>query len=215
MLRRLFTRRKPEPKAEPKAEEEVIRPEVVVRTRAQELGLFSVLGKNKNRMSRVRLAELCGSKLDRDERIGWLSEEASHIIRVYEGKYLMTFAYFNDDPNDPSTNRRADYAELILICGSYTSGGKYPWKGSELIVDKANQLAQAAGKKALRLEALNQTLIEKVYAPMGFKEIPGRRLVAERPVTGGLRLQKQTRRSKRHTRNHKRRQLRNLTTRRR
>lgn len=188
---------------------------MTVRTRAQELGLFGVLRKNKNRMSRIRLAELCGQEIGQEKSIGWLSEEASHILRVYEGKYLMTFAYFNDDPTDPSTNRRADYAELILICGSYKSGGKYPWKGSELIVDKANQLAQAAGKKVLRLEALNQTLIDKVYAPMGFKEIPGRRLVAERPVTGGLRLQKQTRRSKRHTRNHKRRQLCNLTTRRR
>lgn len=212
MLRRLFTRKAPAPKAE---EEEVIRPQVVVRTRAQEKGLFNVLQRNRPRMSRARLAELCGQEIGRDESIGWLSEDATHILRVYEGKYLMTFAYFNDDPTDPSTNRRADYAELILICGSYTSGGKYPWKGSELIVDKANQLAQAAGKKALRLEALNQTLIDKVYAPMGFKEIPGRRLIAERPVTGGLRLQKQTRRAKRHTRNHKRRKLRNLTTRRR
>lgn len=189
----------------------VLKPTVVVRTREQESSLFNVLEKNTPRQSKKRLAELCAGQLDRPESVGWLADSATHIIRVYEGKKLVTFAYVDTQYSD-------DSVELILICGRYRTGGMYPWKGSELIVDKVIQLARMAGKKSIRLEALNQEILDKVYKPMGFKDVEGEYLKAELPITGGsrrLRLNKQARSTQRNARGHKGRKLRNLPTRRR
>jgi hypothetical protein len=156
------------------------------------------------------MTELCNEKLERD-RIGWLADGASHIIEVYEGDTLRSFAYLTVKPWEGG-----NFSYLNLVCGRYTSGGPYPWKGSELIVDKANELAKVAGKKVLRLEALNQALIDKVYKPMGFNDVPGKYLIVERTVQGGggSGLNVQRRRTQRYGRGRKHRKLRKLTTRR-
>jgi hypothetical protein len=147
------------------------------------------------------------------EKVRNLVEEATHILILRDGGRIVTFAYV-----DAAPSLGGDYATLILVCGKFRTEGKYPWKGSEIMVDKAMELARVAGKKTLRIEALNQDLIDKVYKPMGFKDIEGRYLEAEISIKGGsrkLRFKKQTRRTKRNTRSHKRNKLRNLATRRR
>ena len=226
MLKRLFSRKPapapaaaPEPAPAAAPEPKVVietrpRPRIEAKTRAEERSLFADLMTDELNSAKEDLSELCNERIDY-EKIGHLADGATHIIRVYEGEALKTFAFVNVNPYiyDKATGGyvRPDYIELILICGSYKTGGPYPWKGSELVVDKANELAKAAGKKAIRLEALNPDLLSKVYRPMGFVDVPGKYLYAERPVTGGLRLNVHRRRTKRHSGGRKHRKLRKLT----
>jgi len=115
--------------------------------------------------------ELCQEKFSEEEinnRVG----TSTQAILVFDGDELVSFGLVN-----PYT--LGDYLKLELLCGRYKTGGKYPWKGSELVVDKAIQLAKEYKQNAVRLEALNKDLLERVYRPMGFKDIPGRRLQAE------------------------------------
>ena len=187
------------------------KPRVVVTPRAKAGTLFNVLQMNRNRQSYRRLDTLCDKQVE-SQRVGWLSDSATHLIRVYVGKTLKTFGYVDIKPYPAG-----DYVNLILLCGRYRSGGPYPWKGSQLIVDKAIQLARDAGKTAIRLEALNEQLLAKVYRPMGFKDLPGRPLEAELrplPPSGGLRLNVERRRTQRNRGGRKHPQLDKLTTRR-
>jgi predicted GNAT family N-acyltransferase len=189
---------------------------VEVKTRETHPRLFASLETNSSKSKFLTQAKkLCSTAIDFQydpERVGYLSEEATHIIAVYDGEdRLMTFGYLNDSPMD-------DASKLILLCGRYKTPGPYPWKGSELVMDKAIQLTKAAGKKAIRLEALNEALLEKVYRPMGFKDLPDQYLEAELrplPASGGLRLNVQRRRTQRNRGNRKHRELRKLSTRRR
>jgi len=128
-------------------------------------------------------------------------------------------------------------ARLPIICAE---GGRGYGK---LLLDKVTQVARAAGKERIRLNAISDGLVEKVYGPYGYTKVtavsdvfghPDYPLDEETvmeyiipsteaapaaagqgPAGGSSRLKKQTRRSKRHTRNHKGRKLRKLSTRRR
>jgi hypothetical protein len=146
-------------------------------------------------------AELCEGAAEfrmEPHRVGWLSESATHILQLVSFGEVVAFAYLNVTPRAPN----ATYAELVLLCGSYDfNHGKTVWKGSEVLVDKAMELAKVAGKTALRLEALNETLYKKVYEPMGFQPVPGKRLTYERSLPSGgkktrRRRQRKTRRRK-------------------
>jgi len=120
------------------------------------------------------LEMICDETPELEGRIYGLSETATHIIRVYDDttNELMTFGFVDVNPED--------YIKLILLCGRFKTRG---WKGSELVVDKAIQLAREYGKKAVRLQALNRALLDKVYIPMGFKPLPGPGRFAElRPL---------------------------------
>ena len=136
--------------------------------------------------------ELCQEEFN-EEEIDNRVRTSTQVILVFDGDELVSFGLVN--PYTPG-----DYLKLELLCGSYKTGGKYPWKGSELVVDKAIQLARQYKKNAVRLEAVNEDLLQKVYRPMGFKDIPGRRLQAELriPPSGGKRRKTRRRKTKRH-----------------
>jgi hypothetical protein len=140
--------------------------------------------------------ELCSNAADfrmEPERVGWLVENATHILRLMVRGEMVAFAYVN-------VGTRGSYADLVLLCGPYAfTYGTTKWKASEVLVDKAMQLAKEAGKTSLRLEALTATLYEKVYKPMGFEPVPGKYLVYERRLPSGgrkTRRRKTKRRSK-------------------
>ena len=125
--------------------------------------------------------ELCQEEFNKKEIKNRISV-STQVILVYENDELVTFGLVT-----PYTT--GDYLTLELLCGSYKTGGKYPWKGSELVVDKAIQLARQYKKNAVRLKALNEYLLENVYRPMGFKDIPGQKRHAEirpLPMSGGV-----------------------------
>jgi hypothetical protein len=142
-------------------------------------------------------SELCEGAMEFQadpHRVGWLADQATHILQLISFDQVVTFAYLNVSPYDKDDR---SYADLILLCGSYDfEHGTTTWKGSEVLIDKAMQLAREAGKKSLRLEALNTTLYTKVYEPMGFRPVPGKRLVYERPLPSGGRKRKTRRRSR-------------------
>jgi hypothetical protein len=142
-------------------------------------------------------------------RVGWLADQPTHILQLIaplDGKkQMVTFAYLNVKPFDMVKKTSAvDYAELVLLCGSYKFVyGSTTWKGSEVLIDKAMELARVAGKTALRLEALNETLYKKVYEPMGFKPVPGEHLIYERPLPSGGKKTRRRNRRQRKTRHRK------------
>jgi hypothetical protein len=172
--------------------------------------------------------KLCEGAIDfqlEPEQVGWLSYDTTHILRLVvknvDGKRrTVTFAYLNVNPSPPIGKPPVSYAELVLLCGRYKfTHGSTTWKGSEVLVDKAMELAKVAGKTTLRLEALNKDLYEKVYKPMGFEPVVGdpisTQLQYERKIGGRLRLNVQRRRTQRNGRGRKHRQLRKFATRRR
>lgn len=192
--------------------------EVITRDKAPKL-FDRLLDKGDERFNK-----LCEGALDfqlEPERVGWLVDKASHILRLVapvDGKrQMVTFAYLDVDPSPPRGQPPVSYAELVLLCGKYKfTHGSTAWKGSEVLIDKAMELAKVAGKTTLRLEALNKDLYEKVYKPMGFEPVPGRLLEYERKIGGRrLRLNVQRRRTQRNRRHHKRAQSKNLASRRR
>lgn len=146
------------------------------------------------------LDEECDRALTR-EQVNDFAAESTHLLLLRQDGKVVTFGLLQGGKK---------VNELLVLCGTYTINGV---KGSKLIVDKAIEIGKGYGNKTLVLKAANEALAEKVYEPMGFTRT-GKSLMMSRSI-GGSRLQKQTRRSKRHTRNHKRRKLRNLTTRRR
>jgi hypothetical protein len=89
----------------------------------------------------------------------------------------------------------------------------------EILMNKIKEIAKEEKVAKITLFALNPELAKKVYtAKYGFqpiKEISGGVQMEYLVPSGGSRFQKQTRRSKRHTRNYKGRKLGKLTTRRR
>ena len=144
---------------------------------------------------------------------------ATHLFVVYDGPgpNLSGFALLN-----------ANTSELSILCSS-EKGKRY----GGLLMAKAQRVLREAGKTQIVLYAMNSAWnkLIKYYESLGFK-VEGeigkakdettkmtKSLVSPRTykqaLTGTSRLQKQTRRAKRHTRNHKGRQLRKLTTRRR
>lgn len=138
--------------------------------------------------------ELCSKAADfrmEPNRVGWIVEKATHIVRVMVEDEMVAFAYVDVKPYD----KKSTYAELVLLCGSYSfTYGTTKWKASEVLVDKAMQLAKAQGKSSLRIEALNKTLYEKVYKPMGFEPVPGKYLIYERALPAGGNRRKTRRR---------------------
>ena len=180
---------------------------VVVNTRNGSPELFESLEDMESNPTKERYANLCHGRFTSDE-IGYSVEGVTHIIKVIEGKLLKTFGFL-------SISTSAEYAELKLLCGSYTSADGQ--KGSKLIVDKAIELARTSGKKALRLEPSEEdyeSLLNKVYGPLGFTPLGDKELELRFPG-GGSRLDVKRWTSKRHGRSRKHRKLRKLATRRR
>ena len=134
---------------------------------------------------------LCEDNFD-DEELEARIDLSTQAILVFVGDELVSFGLVT-----PHTT--GDYLKLELLCGTYKTTGKYPLKGSKVVVDQAIQLARQYKKNAVRLEALNEDLLQKVYRPMGFKDIPGQRLYAElRPLSGGRKTRR--RKTKRRSR---------------
>lgn len=103
-------------------------------------------------------------------------------------------------------------AEIKLVCVAESQKGQGL---SKRLIDKAKEVAKAAGKTEIELEREgDDSKLIKVYTDQGFKDVEGRRGVMT-AMLGGLRLHKQTRRAHRNRRNLKHRKLRKLSTRRR
>lgn len=181
-------------------------PVLKVVTRESHPKLFNNLVEHKDRYG---FARLCEKSILQFEDVGNIAIEASHIILLLEERKLKGFVFV--DATEPA------YLKILLLCGSYRfSYGGREWRGSEVLIDKAIQLAKETQKSSIRLEALNQTLYEKIYKPMGFTPVSNEYLTYEIKLNGGgLRFNVQRRRTNRNRRNNKHRQLRNLTTRRR
>lgn len=151
----------------------------------------------------------------------------THMFVVYDGPGPNIGAYALLDVNQ---------SELWLIC-SRVRGKRY----GGLLMAKCQSVLRAAGKTQMVLYASTSDLIpyyrslgfqvegemrraknkttkmtKSLVTPVSSSVVPGRSYKAALTGTSRkLRLQKQTRRAKRNTRNHKGRQLRKLTTRRR
>lgn len=182
-------------------------PVLKIITRESAPVIFNNLMEDKDK---VGFAKLCAKSTLQEENVGSLADNATHIIMLIQPvKKLKAFAFIS--------TTHPDYLEILLLCGSYRfSYGGREWRGSEVLIDKAMQLAIKKGKASIRLEALNEDLYEKLYKPMGFTPVPNEYLVYEMKQTGGrLGFNVQRRRTNRNRRNNKHRQLRNLTTRRR
>jgi hypothetical protein len=174
-------------------------PTINVITRESDPQLFDELASTMNEgdlpEATEYYAELCERAKDLEAepyRVGFLADEASYILELVSYNEVVTFAYLNTETGTKP------YAYLILLCGSYDfEHGTTVWKGSEVLIDKAMELARVAGKTSLRLEALNETLYKKVYEPMGFKPVPGEHLIYERPLpSGGKKTRRRNRRQR-------------------
>jgi hypothetical protein len=112
-------------------------------------------------------------------------------------------------------------ARMPVICAE--KGMKY----GKMLLDKATQVARAAGKTTIRLKAISEDLVKKVYGPYGYTPIESSEdkwsddhagkgeTVMELKLSGGLRLNVKGRRTQRNGRGRKSRKSRKLTTRRR
>lgn len=153
------------------------------------------------------ITALCSKEPALDEEgIQYAIEDASHVILAKDKKSGAVVAFACLDVN--TTN---DSAELKLLCGTYRIGDK---KASELLVKKAEETAKSAGKKSIVLDVLSSDLADKVYKPMGFT-MRKDNISMEKVISGGLRVKKQTRRSKGKRGNRVNRKFRKLTARRR
>lgn len=152
------------------------------------------------------ITALCSKEPALDEEgIRYAIEDASHVIVAKDSNgAVVAFACLD-------VNTTNDSAELKLLCGTYRIGDK---KASELLVKKAEETAKSAGKKSIVLDVLSSDLADKVYKPMGFT-MRKDNISMEKVLSGGLRVKKQTRRSKGKRGNRVNRKLRKLTARRR
>ena len=155
---------------------------------------------------------------DKTFAIGAWKSDVSEYMHIGEYKIEGTALrmYFVAGPAPPGSNRR------MLIRVSITKVGNKPWEEAEVVdnlpVTLAHNVAlrEVLGKRRTA-EGKRQRAIREAQgssADVGEEPWQGDIDVTGPPREGSSRLKKQTRRSKRHTRNHKGRKLRKLTTRR-
>ena len=160
-------------------------------------------------------AKVCKRTIKESEREGYEGYTADDILNFFEEATYVIEA--RADVGDTlvgflllSAPFKAESSKVVLLCTSESVKGTGV---SAELLNKAKALAKSSKSKSLRLEAVN-TKVAGIYEAQGFTRT-GTGLDMVFPLTGGSRLNKQTRRAHRRRRNLKHRQLRKLSTRRR